>query len=107
MAGLDHGPAEPAEPECEVTVARNAQYGLWLFALYLAVYGGFVGLSAFAPKVMGAELFGGVNLAIWYGFALIILAFVLALIYGWLCRGLAVGSSHTTGQEPSRTGGGR
>jgi uncharacterized membrane protein (DUF485 family) len=28
----------------------------------------------------------GVNLAIWYGFALIVVALVLALIYGWLCR---------------------
>lgn len=107
MAGLDQGPAEPAEPECEVTVARNAQYGLWLFALYLAVYGGFVGLSAFAPNVMGAEFFGGVNLAIWYGFALIALALLLALIYGWLCRGLSAASSHTTGNELNRTGGGR
>ena len=30
--------------------------------------------------------FAGVNLAIWYGFALIVVAFVLALIYGWACR---------------------
>jgi uncharacterized membrane protein (DUF485 family) len=27
-----------------------------------------------------------VNLAIWYGFALIVVALVLALIYGWVCR---------------------
>ena len=30
--------------------------------------------------------YAGVNLAIWYGFALIIAAFVLALLYGLLCR---------------------
>ena len=98
MAGLDHGPAEPADPECEVTVARNAQYGLWLFALYLAVYAGFVGLSAFSPKVMGAPFLGGVNLAVWYGFLLIILAFALALIYGWLCRDDVV--TKTSGGRP-------
>ena len=28
----------------------------------------------------------GVNLAILYGFGLIIAALVLALIYGWLCK---------------------
>lgn len=86
MAGLDHGPAESAEPECEVSVARNARYGLVLFFIYLAVYAAFVGLSAFAPQVMGSSPFGGVNLAITSGFGLILLALVLALVYGWLCR---------------------
>jgi hypothetical protein len=32
------------------------------------------------------EAWGGVNLAIWYGFGLIGGALVLALIYAWLCR---------------------
>jgi uncharacterized membrane protein (DUF485 family) len=30
--------------------------------------------------------FAGLNLAILYGLALIVGAFVLSIIYGWLCR---------------------
>ena len=30
--------------------------------------------------------FGGVNLAVLYGLALIVSAFLLALVYEWLCR---------------------
>ena len=65
--------------------SRNARIGLILFAVYLAMYGGFVFLSAFQPNVMDYTM-GGVNLAILYGFGLIIAAFLLALLYGWICR---------------------
>ncbi|TWT85356.1 hypothetical protein Pla123a_01630 [Posidoniimonas polymericola] len=66
---------------------RNARIGLRLFLVYLVFYGGFVLLTAFKPEAMEATPAAGVNLAIWYGFALIIVAFVLAMIYGWMCRG--------------------
>jgi uncharacterized membrane protein (DUF485 family) len=62
------------------TIARNVRLGLILFVIYVLFYGGFVALSAFAPGVMARDV-GGVNLAIVYGFALILAAFVLALIY--------------------------
>ena len=65
--------------------ARNAKYGLILFAIYLLLYGGFVGLSAFSRQTMG-ETFGGVNLALWYGLGLIVAALVLACVYMALCR---------------------
>ena len=55
--------------------------GLKLFVLYLAAYGAFVGLNAFWPDVMKTPVLAGVNLAIVYGFGLIIGAFVLAVIY--------------------------
>jgi uncharacterized membrane protein (DUF485 family) len=44
-------------------------------------YGGFMALSAFWPHVIGSPFLGGVNLSIIYGFALIVVAIVLALIY--------------------------
>lgn len=66
--------------------ARNSRYGLWLFSLYLLLYGGFMALAAFAPQLMGKTPFGGVNLAIIYGMGLIVAALVLALIYMILCR---------------------
>lgn len=68
---------------------RNARIGLRLFLVYLVFYGGFVLLTAFKPEAMEATPAAGVNLAIWYGFALIIAAFALAMIYGWLCRAQA------------------
>lgn len=64
---------------------RNARIGLVLFFIYLAFYAGFVLLAAFSPATL-ERTYRGVNLAVWYGFALIAAAFVLALLYGWLCR---------------------
>ena len=54
-----------------------------LFGIYLLLYGGFVFLNAFSPETMERTPLAGVNLAIWYGFGLILAAFVLAMIYGW------------------------
>lgn len=65
---------------------RNARIGLIIFVVYLAFYGGFVLLAAFSPATMAKLPWSGVNLAIWYGFALIASALLLALLYGYLCR---------------------
>lgn len=70
---------------------RNTRLGLALFAVYLVFYGGFVLLAAFSPESLAVLPYAGVNLAIWYGFGLIIAAFALALVYGWACR--SVGKS--------------
>jgi uncharacterized membrane protein (DUF485 family) len=67
-------------------VHRNSRIGLVLFFGYLAFYAGFVVLAAFSPATLQRTPWAGVNLAIWYGFALIVAAFVLALLYGALCR---------------------
>jgi len=64
----------------------NARVGLMLFAVYLVMYGGFVLLNAFAAETMEATPIPGVNRAVLYGFGLIIAAFVMALLYGWLCK---------------------
>lgn len=85
MAGFDHGPNEPAVHDSAETSARNARFGLILFAVYLVFYGGFVLLNAFRPDVMEQMPVAGINLAVLYGFALIFGAFLLSLLYGWLC----------------------
>ena len=66
--------------------SRNARLGLWLFGVYLVFYAGFVLISAFATDLLEWVPILGLNLAVIYGFGLIALALVLALIYGWLCR---------------------
>ena len=77
-----------SDPQSDLSPAAryNARLGIVLFILYLLIYAGFVALSAFAPSVMAKPVLGGVNLAVVYGFALIGLAFVLAIIYAMLCR---------------------
>ena len=72
-----------------VPEARAQRTGLVLFVLYLAVYGLFVYLSAFEPRVMASHAIGGVNVAVVYGFGLIVLPLVLALVYLRLCRARA------------------
>ncbi len=87
MAGLDHGPDHAKEIEDPRIATRNARYGMVLFLVYLAFYSGFVGLNAFAPAQMESTPALGLNLAILYGFGLIVAAMLLALVYSWLCRG--------------------
>jgi uncharacterized membrane protein (DUF485 family) len=65
---------------------RKSRIGISLFTVYLLLYVGFVLLAAFAPETMEVTPLAGVNLAIWYGFGLIVSAIVLALVYGWACR---------------------
>ena len=59
-----------------------SRLGLFLFAIYLAFYLGFVLISAFACDWFERIIAGGLNLAIVYGFGLILLALILAMIYG-------------------------
>lgn len=64
----------------------NARLGLILFAIYLLFYLGFVLINAFKADLMETSTLAGLNLAIVYGIGLIVSAFVLALIYGVMCR---------------------
>lgn len=61
---------------------RHSRLGLALFFLYLLLYAGFVLINTFAPETMETKPLAGINFAVLYGFALIVAAFVLALIYG-------------------------
>lgn len=86
MPGFDHGSAVPPEVNSQEPTSRHTRYGLFLFFLYLLLYGGFVLLNAFAPSLMEQTPLAGINLAILYGLALIGVAFIFSLFYDWLCR---------------------
>lgn len=58
-----------------------SRIGLLLFAFYSLLYGGFIAMAVLCPKVMATRVGLGGNIAIWYGFGLIIAALVLAVIY--------------------------
>ncbi len=99
MAGLDHHAAEK-EPDDPRTSARNARIGLTLFTAYLAIYLGYVLLIAFRGEAMRWLPWQGINLAVLYGLALIVAAFVLAVVYSWLCRNPV--ASPESNREPHR-----
>jgi uncharacterized membrane protein (DUF485 family) len=63
---------------------RRNPLGMTLFCVYLVIYAGFVLINAMAPELMEWTPVAGLNLAILYGFGLIIIAFVLSLLYGVL-----------------------
>jgi uncharacterized membrane protein (DUF485 family) len=86
MAGLDFKSPLEREQEDGSVVAYNTRIGVILFIVYVLFYGGFMALSAFRPNLMSQPFFGGANLAIVYGFALIVAALALAVVYMCLCR---------------------
>lgn len=57
-----------------------------LFLIYLAIYAGYVGLNAFRRDLMDLTPLWGLNVAVLYGLALIVIAMALALVYSWICR---------------------
>lgn len=86
MAGLEFKAPEVKEQEDEASVAHNTRIGVIMLVIYVAFYGGFMALSTFSQEIMSRPVLGGVNLAIVYGFALILAAIVFALVYVNLCR---------------------
>lgn len=69
---------DPASP-------YKTRLGVWMFIGYCLFYAGFVAINLLSPKAMAAVVLAGLNLATVYGFALIVVALVMALIYNLLC----------------------
>ncbi len=65
--------------------AYKRRLGLWMLAVYGVLYLAFIIINVTTPKTMGVMVVAGLNLAIVYGFALIAIAFILAIFYNWLC----------------------
>ena len=64
---------------------RKAKLGVKMFIAYTLVYSGFVLIGLTKPELMGLQLIGGQNIAIVYGFGLIVLAIVMGFIYNYFC----------------------
>lgn len=79
-------PATPDEANPPSARQFNTRAGLVLFAIYLALYAGFVLINAFSADTMEEVVLVGLNLAIVYGFGLIAVAVILALVYGMVCK---------------------
>lgn len=80
---MGHGPAVKLGKD-------NAQeyktaLGIKMFFVYTIVYIIFVAINVMNPTAMESIVFAGLNLAVVYGFGLIIFALVLAMIYNHFC----------------------
>lgn len=60
--------------------------GVKMFIPYALVYAGFIGINVISPLSMETEVVMGLNLAVFYGFGLIILALVMAVVYNQACN---------------------
>jgi len=82
---MNHGPAtEWKEDHC---TEKKSKLGIKMFAAYTIVYFGFIFINVFNPQLMRTDI-GSINLAIAYGFLLIISAIILALIYNYKCNAM-------------------
>lgn len=80
---MQHEPAPQMDDDA--AAAFKTRVGLILFLIYGLVYAGFVIINTFDPKLMGQTVAAGLNLAVVYGFGLIVLAIVMGLIYNVIC----------------------
>ncbi len=79
-----HEPAaKPSGPDH--ASGYKAKLGVYMFIVYALFYAGFVAIPLIDPELMKKQIVAGLNLATVYGFALIVFALVLALIYNGLC----------------------
>lgn len=79
-----HEPATPAEKD--PAGPYKMRLGIWMFVFYSLFYASFVAVNLLSPLTMAVVVFAGLNLATVYGFALIIVALIEALIYDAMCR---------------------
>jgi len=82
---MDHGPA--VELGVDLASKKKAKLGVWLFILYTIMYAIFVAIGVLKYEAMSTIVLGNLNLAVVYGFGLIILAIIMGLIYNWICTG--------------------
>ncbi len=79
---MSHGPT--VEWKKDNASASKTKLGVIMVLIYTFIYAGFIFINVAMPKVMKIDI-GGVNVAIVYGFGLIILALVQAVIYNHIC----------------------
>ncbi|RPJ09464.1 MAG: DUF485 domain-containing protein [Spirochaetaceae bacterium] len=82
---MSHGPSTDWGED--KSTPKKTRLGLILFAIYGIIYAAFIAINTIAPKVMGVKILLGLNLAVIYGFTLILLPIIMGLVYSWICTG--------------------
>ncbi len=78
-----HEPAAQCGPDASAEYKQRI--GVWMFLLYAAIYAAFVAINLLKPLWMEKTVFLGLNLAVVFGFGLIVFALIEALIYNHMC----------------------
>jgi len=81
---MEHGPAVEVNEDPAASEYKT-KLGLRFFAVYGVLFAGFVLINTFAPQLMKVKVMLGLNLAVIYGFTLILAAIIMGLIYNALC----------------------
>ncbi|MFC1920654.1 DUF485 domain-containing protein [Chloroflexota bacterium] len=79
---MGHGPATKWKED--ISESFKTKLGLSMFAIFAPVYLAFILVCVLSPQIMGRDV-GSLNVAIVFGFGIIILAIVQALIYNFIC----------------------
>jgi uncharacterized membrane protein (DUF485 family) len=90
-----HEPAAQCGPDN--ASGYKTSLGVKMFIIYALVYSGFVAINLISPKLMESTVVFGLNLAVCYGFGLIVLALVMALVYNKVCTAKEM---ELNGKEP-------
>lgn len=78
-----HEPAAHAAKD--PAFAYKRRMGVWMFLVYAAIYAVFIAINVIKPRLMESIVLGGLNLAVVYGFGLIVIALIMALVYSSAC----------------------
>ncbi|MDX2475175.1 MAG: DUF485 domain-containing protein [Candidatus Krumholzibacteria bacterium] len=78
-----HDPAAESGPDH--AQEYKSRLGVRMFLVYAVIYVGFVAINIISPPAMEKTILLGLNLAVVYGFGLIIIALIMALFYNRAC----------------------
>jgi len=78
-----HEPAAESGPDN--AQEYKSRLGVQMFFVYAIFYTAFVALNIISPLAMEKTIVMGLNLAVVYGFGLIVVAVIMALVYNRAC----------------------
>jgi uncharacterized membrane protein (DUF485 family) len=79
---MSHGPSTVWKEDH--STKYKTKLGVIMFLIYALIYGGFIFINVAFPQWMRKDV-GSLNVAIIYGFGLIVVAIIQAFIYNHLC----------------------
>ena len=79
---MSHGPSTKWEKDHAADI--KTKLGLTMVFIYTLIYASFILINVRFPKLMSLDI-GSLNLAIVYGFGLIVVALIQAVIYNHIC----------------------
>ena len=79
---MAHGPATKWKED--KSEGYKAKLGFFMIAVFSIVYAIFILICVISPKTMANNI-GSLNVAVAYGFGIIVLAIIQALVYNFFC----------------------